>query len=182
MLVGTVRLCLAGQRHLPWSFSTTSLPVSSSSSSNKIQSTLKRLIDAKRYAEALNLYQQSSQFLNHYDSTLALKACAKLRDYAAGSRVHQQLSAQTLQNPFIQTALIHFYSKQHFVTIFRHAYLLASQCNVDVLTKRKRSSHRSRIKRFICTARCSKVDRLFIAMLQPPIIRLCFQQKVGASA
>lgn len=110
MLINTLRLCIARRGRPLWSFSTTSFPASSSSSTT--QSAMKRLIDAKRYSEALHRYQQSAQRPTEYDSTLALKACTKLRDFSAGTRIHRQLSARALQNPFIQTSLIHFYSRQ----------------------------------------------------------------------
>lgn len=111
MLISTFRLCVARPGRPPWSISTISFPASSSS--NTPQSSMKQLIDAKRYAEALHMYQQSSQRPTDYDSTMALKACTKLRDFSAGARIHRQLSAKTLRNPFVQTSLIHFYSRQH---------------------------------------------------------------------
>ena len=86
--------------------------VTSSSSANKVELTMKRLIESKRYAEVVNLYHQPSHSSNAICSTLALKACTKLGDYESGVGIHQQLSSQSLKNPFIQTSLIHFYSKR----------------------------------------------------------------------
>lgn len=156
MFARTLRLCLTQQTYQTWSCAATSR--SAPSSSNQTQSDMRRLFDTKRYADALSLYQRSSKCPTHYDSTLALRACAKLHNYPAGVRIHQQLSAQVLQNQFIQTALIHFYSRQQLLLIARHVFTLALQCNADALIKRKRSLHNSRRKRYICMAPCSKVD------------------------
>ena len=82
----------------------------SSLSLNQVESAMKRLINVKQYREALDLYTQSSHGPTAVSSTLALKACAKLHDYQRGVHIHHQLSSETLENSFLQTSLIHFYS------------------------------------------------------------------------
>ena len=74
---------------------------------------MKRLIDFRRYEEVLVLFNQCSQSksLTDISLNLALKACAKLGDHQRGIQIHQKLSFQSLQNPFIQSSLINFYSE-----------------------------------------------------------------------
>jgi hypothetical protein len=73
--------------------------------------TMKKLIDSKRYKDALDLFDRQSNVSTDLVFNLALKACTKLADKQRGIRIHQKLSLQSLQDPFIQTSLIHFYSK-----------------------------------------------------------------------
>jgi hypothetical protein len=73
---------------------------------------MKQLLDSRRYREALNLFDRLSQPVTDMALTLALKACANLRDRERGIQIHHQLSAHSLQDPFIQTSLIHLYSRR----------------------------------------------------------------------
>jgi hypothetical protein len=82
-----------------------------SSSSVKLDLTMKKLIDLKQYEKALDLYDQQSQIYSDVSINMALKACTKLYDYKRGIHIQQKLSSQSLNNPFIQTSLIHFYSE-----------------------------------------------------------------------
>jgi pentatricopeptide repeat protein len=70
---------------------------------------MKELIDVRRYKEALDLFDRPSQAPNDYSLNLALKACTKLGLRQRGIKIHQELSSKSLQNPFIQVSLIHFY-------------------------------------------------------------------------
>ena len=83
----------------------------SSVSWNDVELKMKQLIDSKQYVEVLNLYHEQCQSSSKIILNLALKACTKLGDYERGTRIHQQISAQLIQDSFIQTSLIHFYSK-----------------------------------------------------------------------
>ncbi|CAF1150597.1 unnamed protein product [Didymodactylos carnosus] len=74
---------------------------------------MKKLIQCRQYKEVLDLFDRQSQVSTDATHTLALKACAKLRDRERGIRIHRQLSSQALQDPFIQTSLIHFYMQCH---------------------------------------------------------------------
>jgi len=84
---------------------------SSSSSSTKLDLTMKKLIDSQQYEKALNLFDQQSESSTDICITMALKACTKLQDYKRGMNIQRQLSSRSLNNPFIQTSLIHFYSE-----------------------------------------------------------------------
>ncbi|UJR34288.1 hypothetical protein I4U23_021692 [Adineta vaga] len=50
-----------------------------------------------------------------YEQTLAIK----LIDYQRGIRIHQQLSSKSLEDPFLLTSLIHFFTYQIFSTVER---------------------------------------------------------------
>ena len=73
---------------------------------------MKQLVESRRYRDALNLFDLQSPSVTDKTLTLALKACANLRDRERGIRIHSQLSPHLLQDPFIQTSLMHFYSKR----------------------------------------------------------------------
>ena len=77
----------------------------------EINLTMKKLINAKQYRQALDFVDPQLSMCNNMTLTLALKACSKLNDYQYGIQIHQKLSLKALQDPFIQTSLIHFYSK-----------------------------------------------------------------------
>lgn len=82
-----------------------------SSSSIKLNSTMKNLISNHQYKEALDLFDKQPSI--HTDATLvlALKASTKSSDHQRGINIHQQLPLKSLKNVHIQTTLIHFYSK-----------------------------------------------------------------------
>ena len=80
---------------------------------------MKKLINAKEYQKALNLFQQHPKERNDILITLALKACTKLGDYQSGIKIQQQLSTDSLNDPYIQTSLINFYSKLVIFLKFR---------------------------------------------------------------
>ena len=73
---------------------------------------MKDLIDARRYKDALDLFERQSQISTDATLNLALKACTKLADRERGARIHRQLSSKSHANPFIQTSLLHFYSER----------------------------------------------------------------------
>ena len=73
--------------------------------------TMKQLINSNHYEKALQLFDRKSERYNDFDLSMALKACAKLRDYQRGMNIQRQISSRSLLNPFIQTSLIHFYSE-----------------------------------------------------------------------
>ena len=85
--------------------------LSSSRSQNESTSTLKQLINSKRYAEVIQIYNEKPNLRTNSNSILALRACITLKDYQSGIRIHQQLSPESCQDPLIQTSLIHFYSE-----------------------------------------------------------------------
>lgn len=89
------------------SFSSTS----TTSSSPKLSATMKTLVDSGSYREALQLFYKSPHVQNDPSVTLALKCAMKLQDYQSGMKIHRQLSSKSLKNPWVQSTLIHFYSK-----------------------------------------------------------------------
>ncbi|CAF1029060.1 unnamed protein product [Rotaria magnacalcarata] len=74
---------------------------------------MKKLIESQQYRQALDLVNRQRSICDQITFNLALKACTKLNDYQYGIRIHQQLSLEALENPFIQTSLIHFYMQCH---------------------------------------------------------------------
>ena len=82
-------------------------------SSPTLYSRIKRLMDDQRYREALQLFHQSSYHCNDATITLALKIVTKLKDHQSGIEIHRELSSKALKNPWIQSCLIHFYSRTH---------------------------------------------------------------------
>ena len=89
----------------------------SSSSSIIVNSTMKKLIDSRQYRNALVLFDEQSQMNTDFDINMALKACTKLQDYERGMKMEQQLSSHSRNNLFIQTSLIHFYSKSFIFSV-----------------------------------------------------------------
>ena len=72
---------------------------------------MKKMIDARQYKDVLDLLERQSQPVDDTVFNIALKACTKLNAFHHGIKLHQQLSEKSLANPFIQSSLIHFYSK-----------------------------------------------------------------------
>ena len=83
--------------------------ISSRSISFNASYKMKELINARRYKEALDLFDHPSQVSNDFSLSLALKACTKLGLKQRGIQIHQGLSSKSLENPFIQATLVHFY-------------------------------------------------------------------------
>jgi AICAR transformylase/IMP cyclohydrolase PurH len=86
----------------------------SSSKTTNLYFSMKKLIDSKQYQKALDLFQQQSELRTDISVNMALKACTKLHDYQSGINIEKQLSSHSLNNNFILTSLIHFYSKLLF--------------------------------------------------------------------
>ena len=95
---------------------------STASSSIKLNSAMQKLISSGQYKEALDFFDRQLPMCTDVTFTLALKVSTKLCDHHRGIRIHQQLSSKSLQNPFIQTSLIHFYSKSPFLIFTRISF------------------------------------------------------------
>ncbi|CAF4667704.1 unnamed protein product [Rotaria magnacalcarata] len=106
-------LCKNDSKKYPCFSMILSLSSSSSSLSSAIElnSTMKKLIGSRQYKQVLGLFDRQFPMCTDVTFTLALKTCGKLEDHKCGVRIHQQLSLKSLQDPFLQTLLIHFYSK-----------------------------------------------------------------------
>ncbi|CAM4956263.1 unnamed protein product, partial [Rotaria socialis] len=79
------------------------------SSSTKLNSTLKTLIDSKQYEEALKHFDQQPGLHTDFSIDMAIKACTMLHDYKRGINILQKLSSNSLSNHYIQISLIRFY-------------------------------------------------------------------------
>jgi hypothetical protein len=95
--------CLYKTRYVTYS--------TSSLKTTNLYFSMKNLIDSKQYGKALDLFQQRSELRTDVFINMALKACTKLYDYQRGINIEKQLSSHSRDNHFIQTSLIHFYSK-----------------------------------------------------------------------
>ncbi|CAF3542686.1 unnamed protein product [Rotaria socialis] len=78
--------------------------------SRKLNSTMKTLIDSKEYKNALNLFHEHYDRSTDFTRNMAIKACTNLCDCQEGHKILQKLPATSLNNPYIQTSMIHFYS------------------------------------------------------------------------
>ncbi|CAF1067251.1 unnamed protein product [Rotaria sordida] len=83
------------------------------SSSIKLNSTVKELIDAKQYNQALDLFDQNFEICTDYTIDMAIKACTVSNDYKRGINIQQKLSSSSLNSCYIQTSLIRFYMQSH---------------------------------------------------------------------
>ncbi len=90
---------------------TNTILFSTSSSLLNLSSSMKKLIDAQKYQQALDLFHQNSKYASDVAINLALTACTKLKNLEEGITIHQHLSPQSMNNSFINTSLIHLYSK-----------------------------------------------------------------------
>ncbi|CAF1584718.1 unnamed protein product, partial [Adineta ricciae] len=80
-------------------------------SSTTLNARMKKLIDSKQFRHALDIFDKQSHAADDFALNMALKACSNLPDYRRGLEIVRQLSPKSLNNPFIQTSLIHFYMK-----------------------------------------------------------------------
>jgi hypothetical protein len=72
---------------------------------------MKKLFDSKQYKKALDVFHEQSESRTDVSINIALKSCTMLRNYEYGKIIRQQLSSHSLNNKFIQTSLIQFYSE-----------------------------------------------------------------------
>ncbi|CAF1421845.1 unnamed protein product [Rotaria magnacalcarata] len=90
---------------------------SSSLSPREIYSRMKKLIDSKEYKKTLDFFDQQSHSCTDFEINLALKACISLNEYQRGMNIRKKLSQNSLNNPYIQTTLIQFYSESFISSI-----------------------------------------------------------------
>lgn len=80
-----------------------------------IETEMKKLNDEKEFLKAIALFDKHKH--KHQEMPTdravvqALKACTRLGDVKRGVNIHKELSNHSLNNIYIQSALIHFYSK-----------------------------------------------------------------------
>ncbi|CAM4780744.1 unnamed protein product [Rotaria magnacalcarata] len=70
---------------------------------------MKKRLDSKRYKEALNLFDQNFEISTDSTIDMAIKACTMSKAYQRGTRIQQRLSSKSLNNSYIQAALLRFY-------------------------------------------------------------------------
>jgi hypothetical protein len=87
------------------------VPFSISSLLMNLKTSMKTLIDKHKYQEALTLFDQNPISASNTDITLALKACAKLKNLERGKTIHQYISSRSINDSFLNTSLIHLYSR-----------------------------------------------------------------------
>ena len=61
----------------------------SSSTTTKLDFSMKKLIDSKQYQKALDLFQEQSKLPTDISVNMALKACTKLHDYQRGINIEK---------------------------------------------------------------------------------------------
>jgi transcriptional regulator of NAD metabolism len=88
-----------------------STPLSSSSSSKDINSIMKKLMDDKQYKQVLDLFDKQTKPCNDVITHMVIKACIHLNKHQRITDIQEKLSPQLLNNPYIQTTLIQFYSE-----------------------------------------------------------------------
>ncbi|CAF3185331.1 unnamed protein product [Rotaria socialis] len=121
---------------------------------------MKSLVDSKQYEKALKLFNEQSQISTDFTINMAIKACTKLHDYQQGVNIKEKLSPKTLNNPYIQTSLIHFYMQCHKVD---HGYHLFSK-----IVNKSNPMYASMFKGLITNNMSEKVLDLFDEMIIEP--------------
>ena len=78
-----------------------------------IESEMKRLNDRKEFAKVIALFDKYKHEQIPTDRSIVqvLKACARLGDVKYGVNIHKELSNHSLNDVYIRSTLIHFYSK-----------------------------------------------------------------------
>ena len=85
--------------------------ISSSSLSKNIYFTMKKLLDDKQYKQVLDLFDKQSNSCTDGVIDMAIKACIHLNEHQRIIDIEKKLLPTSLNNPYIQTALVQFYSK-----------------------------------------------------------------------
>jgi hypothetical protein len=85
---------------------------------------MKRLNEKKKFATALALFDRHKQKQNSTDRIIvqAFKACTQLGDLERGRNIHKTLLNTSLSDVYIQSALIHFYSRSIVCFASNHRY------------------------------------------------------------
>ncbi|CAF2048261.1 unnamed protein product [Rotaria magnacalcarata] len=129
--------------------------------SNNLNSTMKTLIDSKEYKKALNLLYEHYDISTDFTKNMAIKACTKLHDYNEGHRILQKLSPTSLNDPYIQTSLIHFYMQSHKVDKACHLF--------STIVNKSNPMYAAMFKGFITNKMPEKVFDLYDKMEIEPI-------------
>ena len=78
-----------------------------------VETEMKKLNERKEFVKVIALFDKHKHQQIPTDRSViqALKACAGLGDVKRGANIHKELSNHLLNNVYIQSTLIHFYSK-----------------------------------------------------------------------
>jgi len=84
-----------------------------SSTAIHVSNQMKQLNKVKQFRKVIDLFDSYIQNDIPTDAIInqTLKACLELKDFKRGKEIHRNLSAQSMNNSFIQCYLIHLYSK-----------------------------------------------------------------------
>lgn len=115
-----------------------SRPAKTVATNLKIEIEMKRLNDQRQFCEALVLFDKLQHREVQNDRTIvqALKACTGMRDLKRGVNIHSQLSNRSSNDPYIQSALIHFYSELNLSLVSDLRCWILVQCG-DVINARR---------------------------------------------
>ncbi|CAF1249238.1 unnamed protein product [Rotaria magnacalcarata] len=122
---------------------------------------MKTLIDSKEYKKALNLLYEHYDISTDFTKNMAIKACIRLHDYNEGHRILQKLSPTSLNDPYIQTSLIHFYMQSHKVDKACHLF--------STIVNKSNPMYAAMFKGFITNKMPEKVLDLYDKMEIEPI-------------
>ncbi|CAF3777532.1 unnamed protein product [Rotaria sp. Silwood1] len=93
--------------------SSSSTSSNSSSPSNNMYSTVKKLMDDKKYKQVLSLFDKQLDCCTDDIIHMVVKACSYLHEHQRITDIEQNLSSKSLNNSYIQTALLQFYIQNH---------------------------------------------------------------------
>lgn len=88
---------------------------SSSTSTIDLYTQMKRLNSAKEFRQSISLFddhRKNRMKITNGAICQALDACIATNDIQKGQRIHQELSAQSMENSFILIYLIRLYSRR----------------------------------------------------------------------
>jgi hypothetical protein len=72
---------------------------------------MKKLMDDKEYKQVLDLFDKQTKPCNDVIIQMVIKACIHLNKHQRITDIQEKLSPQLLNNSYIQTTLIQFYSE-----------------------------------------------------------------------
>ena len=98
-----------------------------------IEFEMKKFNDKRQFTKALDLYDKYKYQSIITDKILvqAINACGQLGYVERGEAIHKKLSNSSLNNTYIQAALIQFYSKfKRIVYLIESVFLCLFKCGV----------------------------------------------------
>ncbi len=139
-----------------------SIPLSSSSSSSSskdVDSIMKKLMDDKEYKQVLDLFDKQTKPCNDVITQMVIKACIHLNKHQRITDIQEKLSPQLLNNSYIQTTLIQFYSE--LLTFFCNEILDRCEASTMELAPRNKELYKNLYKNEFPSIKVS----LFVAEL-----------------